>query len=133
METKEGMLKMENSFGCSSFADYISGGNYPLQGVFDFIEGDKSSLGFMDLLGVQDHFNSSLFDMGQPPATVVPSSEMNQVAAAAMSRKMEPTEASNPPATPNSSSISSASSEAVNDEKKVEEDQEEDQKKTTKQ
>jgi hypothetical protein len=112
-------------------------GFYPFQyGLFDHQAaggGDqKSSLGFMELLGLQqDHFNNninnpSLFDILQcnninnnKSDVIMKSTELNN----------------NQPATPNSSSISSASShEALNDidqvklETNQEEDQEEEQK-----
>nr|AIY62481.1 WRKY104 [Gossypium aridum] len=128
MERKEG-LKMEdyvmgNSINPnSSFCDY-TGNGFPLQSVFDSCseeDNNKFSLGFMELLGVQD-FTCPLFDVAQQ----VP-----------VSTKMEsPEQGFNLPATPNSSSVSSGSSEAVNGEPvKVEDDQEEedDQQKNKKQ
>jgi hypothetical protein len=77
---------------------------------FDFVD-DKSSLGFMELLGVQD-FSPSLLDMMQVqiPSVQTPSA---QVATEVVD---SPPEVLNQPATPNSSSISSASSEGLNDE-----------------
>ncbi|XP_020234847.1 WRKY transcription factor 23 [Cajanus cajan] len=82
--------------------DYAMGAcNYPF---FDFSSEDKSSLGFMELLGVQDYSPlldlPSSSDMLVPPQTKKDSSEVTN----------------QQPATPNSSSISSASSEAVHDE-----------------
>lgn len=124
MERKE-VTKTKNSskMGSSPFADHLSTGSQ-LQGVFDLYEGEKGSLGFMELLGVQDFGSSSslLFDVVQLQAqNQVPSTG----AAASSSVKVTKTECSellNQPATPNSSSISSASSEALNDEQvKVEE------------
>ncbi|TYJ22589.1 hypothetical protein E1A91_A08G135800v1 [Gossypium mustelinum] len=124
MERKEGVLKMEEVLGNSSFSDY-----FPLQSIFDWSceGGENMPLGFMELLGVQD-LNPPLFDMGQQQA---PSAVVNQA--------LNPCSTKNEgfnyqPATPNSSSISSASSEAVNDEPiQVDDDQEEDQQKTKKQ
>ncbi|KAL5791972.1 hypothetical protein ACOSP7_000566 [Xanthoceras sorbifolium] len=127
MDIKEA-LEMDGTMGSSSFLDHVSAG-FPLQGIFDFAEGEKSSLGFMELLGVQD-FGSSLFDMVQTPSTVPAlSSSPNPTVVT----KMESPDLLNQPATPNSSSISSASSEAVNDEQVKVEEQEEDQQKTKKQ
>ncbi|MBA0789551.1 hypothetical protein Gotri_026926 [Gossypium trilobum] len=123
MESKEGVLKMEEELG-NSFSDY-----FPLQSIFDWSceGGENMPLGFMELLGVQD-LKPPLFDMGQQHA---PSAVVNQA--------LNPCSTKNErfnyqPATPNSSSISSASSEAVNDEPfQVDDDQEEDQQKTEKQ
>ncbi|XP_044503048.1 WRKY transcription factor 23-like [Mangifera indica] len=120
MESKEA----KDIFGASSFPDHLSS-SYPLQGIFDFYEGEKNSLGFMELLGIQD-FSTSLCgtDAVQVPSTV-PALSPNPTLVA----KMESSELLNQPATPNSSSISSASSEAVNDEQVKVEEQEEDQQK----
>lgn len=124
MERKEA-VQTENTMASSSFPDNISA-SFPLQGMFDLSEGEKSSLGFMELLGIQD-FGPSLFDMSQVPSTV-PSSSPNPIVT-----KMESPEMLNQPATPNSSSISSASSDAVNDEQVKVEEHEENQQKTKKQ
>ncbi|KAF2309705.1 hypothetical protein GH714_004688 [Hevea brasiliensis] len=119
MEGKE-EVKIENIVGSSTFPDNTQT-SYPFQGVFDFCEGDKSSLGFMELLGMQD-FSASVFDMLQVPSVVQPAAS-NPVA-----KKMESPEVLNQPATPNSSSISSASSDALNDEPvKVADNEEEEQ------
>lgn len=106
----------------SSFSDH----SYTLSGVFDMSgEVEKSSsLGFMELLGIQD-FTPSMFDYlpppPPPPSSIVPSSASNL---------MKSSEASTPPPmTPNSSSISSASS----DEHAKPVDEEEVQQKTKKQ
>ncbi|KAK2649714.1 hypothetical protein Ddye_017203 [Dipteronia dyeriana] len=123
------VVEMDGGMGSSSFLDHVSAG-FPLQGIFDFAEGEKSSLGFMELLGVQD-FGSSLFDMVQPPPSTAPPSSSSPNPTVVT--KMESPELLNQPATPNSSSISSASSEAVNDEQVKVEEQEEDQQKTKKQ
>ncbi|KAK1558589.1 hypothetical protein Q3G72_004255 [Acer saccharum] len=127
MDIKEA-VEMDGGMGSSSFLDHVSAG-FPLHGIFDFAEGEKSSLGFMELLGVQD-FGSSLSDMVQPPPSTAPSSSSPNPTVVT---KMESPELLNQPATPNSSSISSASSEAVNDEQVKVEEQEEDQQKTKKQ
>ncbi|XP_021654615.2 WRKY transcription factor 23 isoform X1 [Hevea brasiliensis] len=124
MEGKE-EVKIENIVGSSTFPDNTQT-SYPFQGVFDFCEGDKSSLGFMELLGMQD-FSASVFDMLQVPS-VVQAAASNPVA-----KKMESPEVLNQPATPNSSSISSASSDALNDEPvKVADNEEEEPQKTRK-
>ncbi|KAE8708178.1 putative WRKY transcription factor 28 [Hibiscus syriacus] len=119
---------MEDLSGSSSFSGYISS-SFPLQSVFDFsCEEETMPLGFMELLGVQDHLNTSLFDMTQQ-APLLTRSLHNPC-----STKIDSSvDVLNQPATPNSSSISSASSEAVNDEPDKVDDQEEDQKKTSKQ
>ncbi|KAF2325072.1 hypothetical protein GH714_022625 [Hevea brasiliensis] len=101
MEGKE-VVKIENFVGSTTFPDHIES-SYPLQGLFDFCEGDRSSLGFMELLA------------SKPVVT-----------------KMESPEALNQPATPNSSSISSASSEALNDEPVMAADNEEEEQQKTK-
>ncbi|CAK7348461.1 unnamed protein product [Dovyalis caffra] len=111
MEKKEA-IKLENFVGSPTFSatnDHIQT-SYPLmQGhVFDFVDGDKNSLGFMELLGMQD-FSPSLLDMVQVP---IPSVQAPNVQVVMES----PPEVLNQPATPNSSSISSASSEGLNDE-----------------
>ncbi|OAY48894.1 WRKY transcription factor 23 [Manihot esculenta] len=124
MEGKEA-VKIENFVGSSTFPDHIQS-CYSLQGVFDFCEGDKNSLGFMELLGMQD-FSPSLFDMLPVPSVVQTAASNPGVT------KMESPEALNQPATPNTSSISSASSEALNDEPvKTVDNEEEEQQKTKK-
>ncbi|KDP28283.1 hypothetical protein JCGZ_14054 [Jatropha curcas] len=128
MEGKEA-VKIENIAGSTTFPDHIQS-SYSLNGVSEFCEGDKSYLGFMELLGMQD-FNPSMFDVLPLPSTVpLPTVSINPV------KKMEsPPEVLNQPATPNSSSISSASSEALNDEpvKPVDiNNEEEEQQKTAK-
>lgn len=106
----------------SSFSDH----SYTLSGVFDMSDEveKSSSLGFMELLGIQD-FTPSMFDylppLPQQPSSIVPSSASNL---------MKFSEASTPPPmTPNSSSISSASS----DEHAKTVDEEEEQQKAKKQ
>lgn len=97
-----------NSIGSLAFCEGSS--SYPLSGMFDELcDSEKSSLGFMELLGVQD-MCSSLFDFASsstphPSAPNPPSTATKDCS-----------EAFNQPATPNSSSISSASSDAINDE-----------------
>ncbi|GAV83670.1 WRKY domain-containing protein [Cephalotus follicularis] len=118
-------LKIEDTFGSSSFSGLMST-SYPLKGVYDFGEGDKCPLGFMELLGVTD-YSPSLFEIEQLQTSRVPFSAPNPTVS-----KLESSEVLNQPATPNSSSISSASSEAVNDEPVKVEEQEEDQHKTKK-
>nr|WEY05845.1 WRKY3 protein [Betula platyphylla] len=133
MEKKEAIKTEEyQTVGSSSFSDHISDG-YPFSGIFDFSEGEKSSLGFMELLGVQADYSSSpsLFDLPSAPPSVAPSS-----APLPASAVKDCSEVLNPPATPNSSSISSASSEALNDHdeltNKAVDDEEEQQQKTKK-
>jgi hypothetical protein len=112
MERKEA-VKVENFVGSPTFSsttDDVVQTSYPFMQGFDFVD-DKSSLGFMELLGVQD-FSPSLLDMMQVqiPSVQTPSA---QVATEVVD---SPPEVLNQPATPNSSSISSASSEGLNDE-----------------
>ncbi|KAK9282446.1 hypothetical protein L1049_005364 [Liquidambar formosana] len=121
---KKEATKMEDLMESSSFSEHIQSSTYPLSGVFDTSgeEGEKSSLGFMELLGIQD-FSPSMFDyMPQQLPSVVPPAV-----------KEYSSETLNLPATPNSSSISSASSEAVNEEQAKAVDEEEEQQKTKKQ
>ncbi|XP_057966028.1 WRKY transcription factor 23 isoform X2 [Malania oleifera] len=118
--------KMEGPIGSLTFSDQVPASCSPLPSeVFDFCEGEEkigpsSSLGFMELLGVQDYTTPSLFDLLQPPpllpdhhhyhhhhdqTAVVPSAPTPTSTAPESS-----SEVLNLPATPNSSSISSASS-----------------------
>ncbi|KAK7396984.1 hypothetical protein VNO78_18148 [Psophocarpus tetragonolobus] len=90
---KEGYAIGSSAFPCN---------NYPF---FDFSE-DKGSLGFMELLGVQDY--SPLLDVSLPQTSPQPSETKKDCS--------EVTNHQQQPATPNSSSISSASSEALNEE-----------------
>ncbi|KAL6968654.1 WRKY transcription factor [Sarracenia purpurea var. burkii] len=120
MEWKE-TVKIEDSIirSSSSFSDRFPASN-PLTGTFDlFTEDEKSSVGFMELLGIQDFTPSSTFDILQVSAQSV---------------EVEPfppaSEVVNQPTTPNSSSISSASSGAPNDEQSRAVDEEEEQQKT---
>ncbi|GFZ13890.1 WRKY DNA-binding protein 48 [Actinidia rufa] len=119
MEKKE-ETKAENLMANSTFSNQISTA-LGLQGIFDMpCEGDvinqKASLGFnMDMFGIQDYCNPSLFDLIQTP--VVPPQP------AAVS---ESPEVVNAPATPNSLSVSSSSTEAANDEQHTKTTAEED-------
>ncbi|KAJ8899144.1 hypothetical protein K2173_011141 [Erythroxylum novogranatense] len=104
METKE--VKIETVAGSSAFPDYVQS-SYPL---LEWSEGDKSSLGFTELLDMQD-FGSSLFDVLQVPSTV-----QHTASSPLLTKIKSPKVLNNQSATPNSSSITSASSEALNDE-----------------
>ncbi|MED6157546.1 Transcription factor [Stylosanthes scabra] len=85
--------------------------------AFDFCQVEKSELGFMELLGVQDYCNSggaALLDLPHfSKPTVVKAScdgDSGKECSEVLNHQHQQ------PATPNSSSISLASSEAVNDE-----------------
>lgn len=125
MEKKEMGVKTEEAIGSSSFGGYNSN-SLGLSSVFDFPEVEKSSLGIMELLGVQD-YGTPLLDLPHPSPPALkdpsPSHTANESCEAFYQH----------PPTPNSSSISSASSEAVNDEQTKTVDQPEDQPKTKKQ
>jgi hypothetical protein len=93
--------------------DYEIGSYFPsysLSSVFDLSEDKNTSVGFMELLGVQNM--QSMLDL--PPVV----DEAVKKTEAPLDEKKECSEVLNSqqPATPNSSSISSASSEALNDE-----------------
>uniref|UniRef100_A0A5B6YKM3 WRKY transcription factor n=1 Tax=Davidia involucrata TaxID=16924 RepID=A0A5B6YKM3_DAVIN len=128
MEKKQ-ELKTDNSMANFAFSDQIPT-SFALSGIFDMpCEGEKGgSLGFMDMLGIQD-YGPSLFDLFQTP--LMPPQPVPSPA----STIPESSEVVNTPATPNSSSISSSSTEAANDEqtKTVPEEEEQDQEKTKKQ
>ncbi|MBA0638218.1 hypothetical protein Godav_005279 [Gossypium davidsonii] len=130
MERKEG-VKVEDVLGNSS----CSVNDFPLQSIFDLSSNEEEkirSLGFMDLLGVQDLISSPFLEI--MAAQQVPSRMATQPPNPLSSTKIgSPHEVFNQPATPNSSTISSASSEAVHDEPAKLDDQEEDQRKTKKQ
>jgi len=136
MEKKEMVVKTEDAVGSSSFPCYNSN-VYPFSNAFDFSEVEKSSLGFMELLGVQDY--SPLLEL--PQLSTVSAPHHSTVKAPSDNGKECSEVLNHQPATPNSSSISSASSDAVNDEQnktldQVEEDddeEEEGQHKTKKQ
>ncbi|PPS11069.1 hypothetical protein GOBAR_AA09577 [Gossypium barbadense] len=130
MERKQG-VKVEDVLGNSS----CSVNDFPLQSIFDLSSNEEEkirSLGFMDLLGVQDLISSPVLEI--MAAQQVPSRMATQPPNPFSSTKIEsPHEVFNQPATPNSSTISSASSEAAHDEPAKLDDQEEDQRKTKKQ
>ncbi|GMJ09233.1 WRKY DNA-BINDING PROTEIN 23, WRKY DNA-binding protein 23 [Hibiscus trionum] len=120
---------MEDVQGNPSYSEYTVN-NFPLQSIFDLSSREDEkirSLGFMDLLGIQDLTGSPLLDI------MVPSLTATQAPPTPPSKKIDSPEATNQPATPNFSSISSASSEAVNDEPVKADEQEENQQKTNKQ
>ncbi|KAJ6686730.1 WRKY TRANSCRIPTION FACTOR [Salix purpurea] len=111
MEKKEA-VKVESFVGSPTFSsttDHVQT-SYPFVQGFDFVD-DKNSLGFMELLGVQD-FSPSLLDMIQVQIPSVHTPNVQVVTEVVES----PPEVLNQPATPNSSTISSASSEGLNDE-----------------
>ncbi|XP_010259241.1 PREDICTED: probable WRKY transcription factor 48 [Nelumbo nucifera] len=113
-------METENSIGAAvtAFSDQIPT-NFALSSIFDTpFGGEKWSLGFMDLLGVQD-FTPSMFDLLQQPSMPSPPP--------IVSVGEYSSDILNLPATPNSSSISSSSTEAANDEqsKAVEEEEQE--------
>ncbi|KAM5558382.1 WRKY transcription factor 23 [Rosa sericea] len=108
MEKKDHLIKMEGNTRSSSFSETTADYSYPFPGMFDFSQGDqKESLGFVELLGIQDFCPAnSLFDLPQiTTPQVLPTTSIDMAK-----------EYSFNPSTPNSSSISSASSEAVNEE-----------------
>lgn len=131
-------VKTEDAIGSSSFPCYNSN-LYPFSNAFDFSEVDKSSLGFMELLGVQDY--SPLLELPQLSTVSVQSHHHSTVTVPSDNGKECSEVLNHQPATPNSSSISSASSDAVNDEQnktlldqaEEDDDEEEGQQKTKKQ
>jgi hypothetical protein len=142
MEKRE-KLKTENSMANSTFSDEIPS-SLPLSSIFDmqFIEGDHHhhqkglSLGYMDMLGMQDFDSTSLFDLFPAPTMPQPPPQpQTLVIPSPASTVPESSEVVNTPATPNSSSISSSSNEAANDEriKAAGEEEDQDQEKTKKQ
>ncbi|KAL6978252.1 Transcription factor [Sarracenia purpurea var. burkii] len=85
--------------------------SYPLTGMFDFAsEAEKSSLGFMELRGIQDFTPPSIIDILQ-----VSRASVEPLAPTQTSVDPESSEVLNQPTTPNSSSISLASTGARND------------------
>lgn len=130
---KREVLKMSDisTIGSLPSCEGISN-SYPFSAMFDFSEGEKSSLGFVELLGVQD-MSPSLFEYFPVQTTtstpVVPPLE---APIPSSTTTKESSEALNQPATPNSSSISSASSEALNEEQTKTVDQEEEEQQKTK-
>ncbi|KAK7278162.1 hypothetical protein RJT34_23187 [Clitoria ternatea] len=130
-------VKSEDVVGASCFPCYNSN-VYPFSSVFDFSEVEKSSLGFMELLGVQEY--TPLLELPQLSTVSLPLHSTVKVESEAGKEFSEVL--NQQPATPNSSSISSASSEAVNDEQnktldqvegEEDDDEEEEQQKTKKQ
>ncbi|XP_059645987.1 probable WRKY transcription factor 48 [Cornus florida] len=122
MEKKEEELSNDNWMGNSTFSDQIpvsfalSSGSS--SSIFDMpCDGEKGSLGFMDMLGMQD-YGPSLLDLLHTPSMPMPTQPLPSPA----STVPDSSEVVNTPATPNSSSISSSSTEAANDEHKVEEE-----------
>lgn len=90
-------------------------------GFFDVLgDGEKGSLGFMDMLGSQDYVPSLFDDLFQAAPPLMP--QLPSPASTVV----------NTPATPNSCSISSSSTEVANDDQKVDEKEEKDQEKITK-
>ena len=112
-------MKMEDPVGSWSFSDHAP----VIPAMFDFSdEGEKGTLGFMELLSIQN-YGPPLFDLVQLPSLEKP-------AGAAPAMPASP-DVMNPPATPNSSSVSSASSHEQGS-KAVEEEEDEEEKKTKK-
>ncbi|NP_001237438.1 WRKY transcription factor 54 [Glycine max] len=116
MEKKEMAVKTEDAVGSSSFPCYNYSNLYPFSNAFDFSEVEKSSLGFMELLGVQDY--SPLLELPQLSTVSVQSHHHSTVTVPSDNGKECSEVLNHQPATPNSSSISSASTDAVNDEQK---------------
>lgn len=140
MERKLEAVKVENFVGSPAFStstatitDHHLQSGYPLQGAFDFVDGDKGSLGFMELLGMQDYYSPFLDIVQQVPSSLVQSVAPPDIKVVPKVESPTP-EVVNQPATPNSSSISSASSEALNDELPVKavDNEEEEHEKTKK-
>ena len=146
-------LKTENSMANSTFSDEIPS-SFPLSSIFDMPCMESTdhhhhqkglSLGYMDLLGIQDFDSPSLFDLFpapmMPPAQSQPPQPQLQqqqtlVPSPASTVPAESSEVVNTPATPNSSSISSSSNEAANEERTKaggEEEEDQDHEKTKKQ
>ncbi|XP_052182582.1 WRKY transcription factor 23-like [Diospyros lotus] len=122
MERQLEGVRMEDSIRPSSLSDHFLASNQFSAGMLDlYTESEKSSLGFTELLGLQD-FAPSIFDIFQPSA--LPPTQTSAVA--------ESPEGFNQPATPNSSSISSASSGAHNDEQSRPAEEDEEQQKVKK-
>ncbi|KAL7199097.1 hypothetical protein ACSBR2_021388 [Camellia fascicularis] len=120
MERKQA-VKIEDSIQHFPFSDYYPAST-PLSSMLDFSsEAERSSFGFMDLLGIQDFTPSSIFDTpfveqqiqssSAPPLADSSSEVLN-----------------NQPMTPNSSTISSESSGAPNGEQSKANDDHDDDK-----
>ncbi|KAK9288356.1 hypothetical protein L1049_016809 [Liquidambar formosana] len=144
MEKKEEVkTENSNSMGNSTFSDPMPT-SFALSSIFDMpceVDKSASSLGFMDLLGINDNYTPSLFDLLQaPPLMMMPPQQQQQQhqplpSPASSTIPADSSEVLNTPATPNSSSISSSSTEAATDEqnKAAGEEDEQDQEKTKKQ
>jgi len=121
--------RIQSSSICSSDDAFSRNSALAGAGMLDFSEGDycgKSSLGFLELLGIQDFSTiPSMFDVLQVPPSGPTKSSSTVVP--------ESSEVLNTPATPNSSSISSETSGAANDEQNkvpVDEDEQQNNNKT---
>lgn len=114
MERKDHLIKMEGNTRCgsSSFSETRADYSYPFSGMFDISQGDEKdySLGFMELLGLQDLCPNSLFDLPQITTApqILPTTSMKMAKELSLN-----------PTTPNSSPISSASSDALNEEQQT--------------
>ncbi|CAK9145677.1 unnamed protein product [Ilex paraguariensis] len=129
-EKKE--INTDNSMANLTFSDQIRSTSFALPSIFDMAcDGEKGSLGYMDMMGIQDYSSPYLFDLLHTPLMPPQSSPLPSPA----STVPESTEFVNTPVTPNSSSISSSSTEAANDDQqsKTVEEEEKDQEKTKKQ
>ncbi|XP_062083902.1 WRKY transcription factor 23 [Humulus lupulus] len=137
--------KDNNMMGSSSLSDIISNGSFPMfsstytfEPSSDFgAENKGSTLGFMELLGVNDYFTippSSFFDFPALLASNTTTSTITTTAVPPLTipKKEVSSDAlnsnnNNQPATPNTSSISSASSDALNEEQTKPTDPEEEE------
>ncbi|CAK9152877.1 unnamed protein product [Ilex paraguariensis] len=118
---EEKAVKVENPIWSSPFLDCFPPNNHNT-GLFNFLnDGEKSSLGFMELLGSQD-FCPSLFDILEVPIASTEAPDQTQTFKSSEDLKQ--------PTTPNSSSMSSASSGALVDEQITKAVEEEGQQKT---
>nr|AEQ29024.1 WRKY28 [Panax quinquefolius] len=124
MEKKQKVKVEEDPTQCSSDPNLL------LADLLDFVGDQKSSLGFMELLGIQDYNNtSSIFDILREEHSAPP-----PPAGQASTNPADSSEVLNTPATPNSSSVSSVSSGAPEQSKiEVNEQQEGHQQHKTKQ
>ncbi|KAL2459349.1 putative WRKY transcription factor 23 [Forsythia ovata] len=130
MEKKEEQ-RTENSIENAALSDQMIPSNsfFMPNSIFDMpCEADqKGSLGFIDMLNVQDFTSPSIFDLLQiPPAIPLQSQSQPLPSPLPLSTVPESSEVVNTPASPNSSSMSSSSTEAGNDKqtKTVEEEEE---------
>ncbi|XP_059632820.1 probable WRKY transcription factor 48 [Cornus florida] len=121
MEKREDQKYTDNLMECVAFSDQIPT-SFGFSSFFDMpCEAEKDSLGFMDMLGIQD-YNPSLFDLLQKPLLTPP-----QLPSTPASTVPDSSEVVNTPATPNSSSISSSSNEAAANAEQTKTVEEEDQ------